>query len=112
MPDGGDWRLRPTGDTAMSEHTYKQFDAEIETIRSGVLSMGASSKTQLSRAIAVLTTTKVTTLSTCRRPTKGHQPDAGQLDQLCSQIIARRQPAAIDLRFILMITKIVNELER
>ena len=34
------------------------------------------------------------------------------LDQMCSQIIARRQPAAIDLRFVLMITKIVNELER
>ena len=31
---------------------------------------------------------------------------------MCSQIIAKRQPAAIDLRFILMITKIVNELER
>ena len=34
------------------------------------------------------------------------------LDQMCSQIIARRQPTAIDLRFVLMITKIVNELER
>jgi phosphate transport system protein len=34
------------------------------------------------------------------------------LDQMCSQIIAKRQPAAIDLRFVLMITKIVNELER
>ena len=34
------------------------------------------------------------------------------IDQQCSQIIAKRQPAAIDLRMILTVTKIVNELER
>ena len=34
------------------------------------------------------------------------------LDQQCSQIIAKRQPTAIDLRMILTITKIVNDLER
>jgi phosphate transport system protein len=34
------------------------------------------------------------------------------IDQQCSQIIAKRQPAAIDLRMILTITKIVNDLER
>ena len=34
------------------------------------------------------------------------------IDQQCSQIIAKRQPTAIDLRMILTITKIVNDLER
>jgi len=34
------------------------------------------------------------------------------IDQQCSQIIAKRQPAAIDLRMILTVVKIVNELER
>ena len=36
----------------MTEHTHKQFDAEMEAIRSGVLSMGGIVETQLSRAIA------------------------------------------------------------
>jgi phosphate transport system protein len=34
------------------------------------------------------------------------------IDQQCSQIIAKRQPAAIDLRMVLTVTKIVNDLER
>ena len=34
------------------------------------------------------------------------------MDQQCSQIIAKRQPAAIDLRMVLTVTKIVNDLER
>ena len=34
------------------------------------------------------------------------------IDQQCSQIIAKRQPTAIDLRMVLTVTKIVNDLER
>ena len=38
----------------MNEHTHKQFDAEMEAIRSGVLAMGGLVETQLARAIGVL----------------------------------------------------------
>ena len=38
----------------MSDHTHKQFDAEMEAIRSGVLAMGGLVETQLTRAIALL----------------------------------------------------------
>jgi phosphate transport system protein len=97
----------------MTEHTNKQFDAEMEGIRSGVLSMGGVVEQQLTRAIAALE----------------KEDDAGLLDavgadeaainrlqvaidQQCAQIIARRQPTAVDLRMILTVSKIVNDLER
>ena len=98
----------------MNEHTYKQFDAEIEAIRSGVLAMGGLVESQLSRAIARPGRRRGSRRrSTRSAPTRSsiNQMQVN-LDQMCSQIIAKRQPAAIDLRFILMITKIVNELER
>jgi phosphate transport system protein len=97
----------------MTEHTHKQFDQEMEAVRSGVLTMGGLVETQMSRAIALI---------------EGKADDglAGQvgadeqainqmqvdIDLACSQIIAKRQPAAIDLRMVLTVTKVVNDLER
>ena len=97
----------------MNEHTHKQFDAEMEAIRSGVLSMGGLVETQLRRAIAVLDDREDhDAMDLVGADEKLINQMQVNLDQMCSQIIARRQPAAIDLRFVLTITKIVNELER
>ncbi|MDH5245801.1 MAG: phosphate signaling complex protein PhoU [Betaproteobacteria bacterium] len=96
----------------MNEHTHKQFDTEMEAIRSGVLAMGGLVETQLNRAIALLDDDDRDAIGQVKADEKQINRMQVDLDQMCSQIIARRQPAAIDLRFVLMITKIVNELER
>ena len=97
----------------MMEHTNKQFDAEMESIRSGVLTMGGLVETQMSRAIESLGQDKesavLDVIGANEQQINQMQVD---MDQLCSQIIARRQPTAIDLRMILTVTKIVNDLER
>ena len=97
----------------MNEHTHKQFDAEIEAIRSGVLAMGGLVETQLNRAIGLLGDDEshdaVDQVGADEKLINQMQVN---LDQMCTQIIARRQPTAIDLRFVLTITKLVNELER
>jgi len=96
----------------MSEHTHKQFDAEMEVIRSGVLEMGGLVETQLARAIAVLDDADETAVDEVGAAEQRINQMQMTIDQQCSQIIAKRQPAAIDLRMILTITKIVNDLER
>ena len=95
------------------DHTHKQFDVEMEGIRSGVLSMGGMVEKQLTRAIAAL-----------GQDDDSHLLDAVgadeavinqlqiSIDQQCAQIIARRQPAAVDLRMVLTVSKVVNDLER
>jgi phosphate transport system protein len=97
----------------MNVHTHKQFDAEMEAVRSGVLAMGGLVETQMIRAIAALEDDDergaIDQVGAAEKEINQMQVT---MDQQCSQIIARRQPAAIDLRVVLTITKIVNELER
>ena len=96
----------------MGEHTYKQFDAEMEEIRSGVMAMGGLVETQLARAIESLRHPELDQIDTVAADEMAINQMQMAIDQQCSQIIAKRQPAAIDLRMILVVVKIVNELER
>jgi len=96
----------------MSDHTHKQFDAEMEEIRSGVLAMGGLVETQLSRAIDALKHPDIDLIASVATDERAINQMQVSIDQQCSQIIAKRQPAAIDLRMVLTVVKIVNELER
>ena len=96
-----------------NDHTAKQFDLEMEGIRSGVLSMGGMVEKQLSRAIDALEEEDDAQLLDA---VGADEAAINQLqisiDQQCAQIIARRQPTAVDLRMVLTVSKIVNDLER
>ena len=96
----------------MNEHTYKQFDAEMEEIRSGVMAMGGLVETQLARAIGTLKHPDLDQVDAVAADEQSINRMQVNIDQQCTQIIARRQPTAIDLRMVLTTVKIVNELER
>jgi phosphate transport system protein len=97
----------------VNEHTSKQFDVEMEAIRSGVLAMGGLVETQFRRAVEALRAPgEVDIVSVVASDEQAINRMQMDIDQQCSQIIAKRQPAAIDLRMILTVVKIVNELER
>jgi phosphate transport system protein len=97
----------------MNEHTTKQFDVEMEAIRSGVLAMGGLVETQFRRAVEALRAPgDVDAVSLVASDEQAINKMQMDIDQQCSQIIAKRQPAAIDLRMILTVVKVVNELER
>jgi phosphate transport system protein len=97
----------------MSDHTNKQFDAEMEAIRSGELAMGGIVEQQLRRAIEALAkdddAARMDAVGTDEAAINQFQIT---IDQQCAQIIARRQPTAIDLRMVLTVSKVVNDLER
>ena len=96
----------------MNDHTSKQFDVEMETIRSGVLAMGGLVERQMTRAIEALEQEEDSTLDAVGADEQQINQYQIDIDQQCAQIIARRQPTAVDLRMILTISKVVNDLER
>jgi phosphate transport system protein len=96
----------------MTEHTHKEFDTELESIRTGVLAMGGLVETQLARAIAAHEDDETEGIDRIGADEQQINQMQMTIDQQCTQIIAKRQPTAIDLRMIMTITKIVNDLER
>jgi len=97
---------------ASSEHTSKQFDAELEAVRSQVLQMGGLVESQIKLAVQSLVSGDVALMN--RVIADDHRVNAMEvgIDESCNQIIARRQPAAGDLRMVMTVIKTITDLER
>jgi len=96
----------------MRDHTLKQFDADMEVIRTAVLNMGGLVEQQLLRAINTLKSGDAEAAQDVLADEGRINALQVEIDQLCSQIISKRQPAAIDLRMIMTFIKTINDLER
>jgi phosphate transport system protein len=94
------------------EHTSKRYDAELETVRSRVLQMGGLVETQITAAIEALSTGNIQLAD--QTIANDHRVNAleVQIDEDCAHIIARRQPAAQDLRMLVTVIKMITDLER
>jgi phosphate transport system protein len=97
---------------APTEHTSKQFDIELEAIHAHVLQMGGLVESQIRLALEALISGDVELMD--RVIADDHRVNAleVEIDESCNSIIARRQPAAGDLRTIMMVIKTITDLER
>ena len=95
-----------------SQHLSTQFDADLNSVCSRVLHMGGLVERQMNRAIEGLANGDLDLLQSV--VAGDHEVNAleVEVDQACSQIIARRQPAARDLRLLMAIIKTITDLER
>jgi phosphate transport system protein len=95
-----------------SEHTSKQFDAELEAVRSRVLQMGGLVESQIRLAVESLISGDVELMN--RVIEDDHRVNAMEveIDESCNHILVRRQPAAGDLRMIMTVIKTITDLER
>ncbi|HET7775699.1 MAG TPA: phosphate signaling complex protein PhoU [Azospira sp.] len=97
---------------AMSEHTYKQFDIELESLRTRVLQMGGLVEQQVKKAMQGLYAADTSLLeAVVKEDARVNQLEV-ELDEACNQVIAKRQPTAIDLRMITTVIKAISDLER
>ena len=96
----------------MSEHTHHQYDVELDGIRTRVLQMGGYVELQVVNALEGLLEGDLELIEKVIE--NDHQVNSfeREIDESCAQIIAKRQPAAGDLRSIMAVSKTVTDLER
>lgn len=95
-----------------TEHTFKQYDAELEAVRAKVLEMGGLVEQQIVNALEALVKADPKLAKEVMQNDHRVNNLEIQIDEDCSHIIARRQPAAGDLRTVMMMVKTITDLER
>jgi phosphate transport system protein len=89
-----------------------QFDTELDGVREQVMLMGSLVENQIRLAIEALTNNDVALMERVIKDDRRVNGMEVAIDEKCVQIIARRQPAANDLRMVMTVIKTITDMER
>jgi len=93
-------------------HISHRYDQELEDVRNRVLTMGGMVEQQLADAVrAVIEGNTELAEFVITNDYKVNSLEV-TIDEECTQILARRQPAASDLRLVVAVIKTITDLER
>jgi phosphate transport system protein len=93
-------------------HTSREFERELRSLRDRLLAMGGRAEEQISRAVLALTRRDEALADQVIADDATIDEDEIGIDELAFLILARRQPVASDLRFVMLAVKVVTDLER
>jgi phosphate transport system protein len=96
----------------MTQHISKEFDKELEAIRTNVLELGGMVEGMIQTAVLGLESGNLPLLKEVAEREKLVNNLEIDIDDRCNHVIARRQPTAYDLRFVLTCMKMIRDLER
>ncbi|MET3108296.1 phosphate transport system protein [Oxalobacteraceae bacterium GrIS 2.11] len=94
------------------EHSSRQYDADLEAMRSKVLLMGGLVENQFHDSIASYRVGNVELASSVIAADANVNQLEIDLDDACRHLILKRQPAANDLRTVMATVKVITDLER
>ncbi|NNE06117.1 MAG: phosphate signaling complex protein PhoU [Xanthomonadales bacterium] len=96
----------------LNQHISQQYNEELEDVRASVLKMGGVVEEQLANAVRALIHCDAVLGRTVVKNDASVNSLEIEIDEECTRIMARRQPAASDLRLIVAVIKTINDLER
>ena len=96
----------------MKKHIHSKFDDELVRLSSNIFAMGELVGKQLIASVSALSTDNHNLADEVQETEKKINNLELLVDEECQHILAMRQPAASDLRFILSISRIAHDLER
>ena len=96
----------------ITQHISGNFNKELEDIRNKVLEMGGLVEEQIEQAVRALSNSDMELAELVIKQDTQIDNLEMAIDAECTKIIALRQPTASDLRLLLTVLSIINELER
>ena len=96
----------------LDQHISHKFNEELEEARKHLMQMGGIVEQQVSNSITAIIEADSTLAQSIRERDESVNDMEVDIDEECARILALRHPAASDLRFVLAVTKAVNDLER
>lgn len=96
----------------LDQHISRQFNRELEDVRNRVLTMGGMVEQQIVDSVRALVANDVRLAEAVIDKDRAVNEMEKEIDEECNLILARRQPAASDLRLVLSIVKTITDLER
>ena len=91
---------------------HRRLDSELDVLRDRVLVLGGEAETALGRAMYALTERDSPAAREVLEGDDAIDRLEVEIDRLCIDVLALRQPAARDLRFVISVAKITPILER
>lgn len=96
----------------IDQHISRKYNEELESLRNRVMTMGGMVEQQCNNSLEALIkgdSSLAEVVATSDYKVNGLEVE---IDAECTEILARRQPAASDLRMILTVIKTITDLER
>lgn len=96
----------------IDQHISHQFNADLEELRTQLLEMGGLVEQQISDAVKAIESADGDLSERVLVNEDIVDKLEVQLDEACTMVLARRQPAASDLRLVMAVVKANRDLER